>query len=190
MTNTTHESGGPGDVRAALAEPTPAPAPDDDAPATDDRDPVALVETLVRHVLALAGTWTAWDGNPVPIDDRLYTPHKAIRRVADHLVDHLAELEARLAGEEPQPDHWHASATTTQADLAPFTQDDLDEAGSRLTRLARIWANRLGALTPDQLDHSPGDGWTFRQLAFHLAGSVYYADAVGDLTPGRSDPMP
>ena len=164
-----------------------ADGPATDGPATDDRDPVALIEALVRHVLVLAGTWTAWDGHPVPIDDRLYTPHKAIRRVADHLVDHLAELEARLAGEEPQPDRWHASATTTQADLAPFTQDDLDEADSRLTRLARIWANRLGALTPDQLDHSPGDGWTFRQLAFHLAGSVYYADAVGDLNPGRSE---
>ncbi|MFC4470236.1 hypothetical protein ACFPH6_38030 [Streptomyces xiangluensis] len=79
-------------------------------------------------------------------DDRICTPHKAIRGIADHLVDHLAELEPR----------------------------------SRLTRLARIWANRLGTPTPEQLDHSPGDGWTLRQLAFHLTGSTYYADAVGD----------
>lgn len=190
MTSTVHKFGGYDENRSAPADPNPVPPPADDAPTTDDRDPVALIETLVRHVLTLAGTWTAWDGHPVPIDDRLYTPHKAIRRVADHLVDHLAEMEARLAGEEPRPDHWHASATTTPADLAPFTQDDLDEADSRLTRLARIWANRLGTLSPDQLDRSPGNGWTFRQLAFHLAGSVYYADAVGDLTPGRSDPRP
>ncbi|MCT2542497.1 hypothetical protein N0O83_06345 [Streptomyces atratus] len=137
---------------------------------------------MVDRVLALAATWTAWDGRPVPAGDRLYTPHKAIRRVADHMVDHLAEMEARLVGEETQPDHWHASATTTAADLAPFTGADLDEARSRLTRLARIWANRLDALTPDELDRSAGTGWTFRQLAFHLAESVYYADAVGDLT--------
>lgn len=144
--------------------------------------PAPAVTGMVDHVLALAATWTAWDGEPVHVDDRVYTPHKAIRRVADHLVDHLAELEARLAGETPRPDHWHASATTTAADLAPFTQEDLDEARSRLTRLARIWANRLDALTEEQLDHSPGDGWTFRELALHLKGSVYYADALGDLS--------
>ncbi|MFE6867974.1 hypothetical protein ACFVFS_15585 [Kitasatospora sp. NPDC057692] len=153
------------------------------APAVDDRDPAGLVPAMVEHVLALAGTWTAWDGRPATTDGRTYTPHKAIRRVTDHLLDHLAELEARLAGEPTQPDHWHASAATTPADLAPFTPVDLDEARSRLTRLARIWSARLTALTPDQLDHSPGTGWSFRRLAFHVAESAYYADAVGDLRP-------
>jgi hypothetical protein len=137
---------------------------------------------MVEHVLDLAATWTAWDGTPAHVDDRVYTPHKAIRRVADHMIDHLAEMEARLAGEEPQPDHWHASALTTEADRAPFTAQDLEEARSRLTRLARIWADRLDALTAAQLDHSPGDGWSFRELAHHLAESTYYADAVGDLS--------
>ncbi|MFB6715613.1 hypothetical protein ACFCZY_22730 [Streptomyces sp. NPDC056237] len=159
-------------------------APDtlDEAPVTDDRDPARILTAMVDHVLGLAGTWTGWDGRPIPADDRIYTPHKAIRRVADHMVDHLAEMEARLVGEETQPDHWHASATTTEADLTPFTEADLDEARSRLVRLARIWANRLDALTPDQLDRSPGKGWTFRQLAFHLEESAYYADSVGDLS--------
>ncbi|WP_405729747.1 hypothetical protein OG885_10910 [Streptomyces sp. NBC_00028] len=145
-------------------------------------NPARAVTGMVDHVLALAATWTRWDGRPFESDDRVYTPHKAIRRVADHLVDHLAELEARLAGEEPQADHWHASASTTEADLAPFTQQDLDEARSRLTRLARIWANRLEALSDDQLDASPGEGWSFRELARHLEGSTYYADAVGELS--------
>ncbi|KAB2344757.1 hypothetical protein [Actinomadura rudentiformis] len=154
----------------------------DETPATDDRPPSQVVNEMVDHVLELAATWTAWDGTPCPIDDRIYTPHKAIRRVADHLVDHLAEVEARLAGVGPIPDHWHASSFTDAADLAPFTQKDLDEARSRLTRLAQIWTVRLDALSPDQLDRSPGDGWTFRQIAFHLTESAYYADAVGDLT--------
>ncbi|WP_369173309.1 hypothetical protein AB5J49_37590 [Streptomyces sp. R28] len=144
--------------------------------------PADAVTAMVGHVLTLAATWPNWDGEPTHVDDRVYTPHKAIRRVADHLIDHLAELEARLAGEEPQPDHWHASTVTTEADLAPFTPQDLDEARSRLTRLARIWANRLDALSDDQLDHSPGEGWSFRELAHHLEGSTYYADAVGDLS--------
>jgi hypothetical protein len=99
----------------------------------------------------------------------------------DHLVDHLAELEARLCGVPPLPDHWHASSVTTPADMAPFGQDDLDEARSRLTRLAQVWAVRLDSLSPDQLDASPGDGWTFRQIAFHLEESTYYADAVGKI---------
>ncbi|WP_217134688.1 hypothetical protein [Streptomyces sp. AC558_RSS880] len=144
--------------------------------------PSAAVTGMVDHVLALAAGWTRWNGEPVHADGRVHTPHKAIRRVADHLIDHLAELEARLAGEEPQPDHWHASLITTGADLAPFTPQDLDEARSRLTRLARVWANRLDALTDEQLDDSPGEGWSFRELARHLTESVYYADAVGDLS--------
>ncbi|MEV5934212.1 hypothetical protein AB0L56_16080 [Streptomyces sp. NPDC052079] len=144
--------------------------------------PATAVTGMVDHVLALAGTWTHWNGEPVHVDGRVYTPHKAIRRVADHLIDHLAEMEARLAGEETQPDRWHASLVTTEADLAPFTPEDLDEARSRLTRLARIWANRLDSLTDEQLDHSPGTGWSFRELARHVQESVYYADAVGDMS--------
>ncbi|MDF3148513.1 MULTISPECIES: hypothetical protein [unclassified Streptomyces] len=149
---------------------------------TVPRPPADAVTAMVDHVLTLAATWPNWDGRPAHVDDRVYTPHKAIRRVADHLIDHLAELEARLAGEEPQPDRWHASTVTTETDLAPFTPQDLDEARSRLTRLARIWANRLDALSDAQLDHSPGEGWSFRELARHLEGSTYYADAVGDLS--------
>ncbi|MDH6453786.1 hypothetical protein RKD27_002045 [Streptomyces sp. SAI-126] len=33
-----------------------------------------------------------------------------------------------------------------------------------------------------QLDHSPGEGWTFRELALHLEESTYCADALGDLS--------
>ncbi|MDO0910706.1 hypothetical protein QQM39_07540 [Streptomyces sp. DT2A-34] len=149
---------------------------------TARRAPSAAVTAMVDHVLTLAATWPNWDGRPKHVDDRVHTPHKAIRRVADHLIDHLAELEARLAGEEPLPDQWHASALTTEADLAPFTAEPLEEARSRLTRLARIWVNRLDALSDDQLDHSPGEGWSFRELARHLGESTYYADAMGDLS--------
>ncbi|MFE9093409.1 hypothetical protein [Streptomyces sp. NPDC007264] len=159
------------------------PAPQHTAGTRSPQEALAAgVTGMVDHVLALAATWTAWDGRPCAVDDRVYTPHKVIRRVADHLVDHLAELEARLAGRRPQPDHWHASAVTTEADLAPFTRQDLDEARSRLTRLAGIWTDRLGALTDEQLDRSPGEGWSFAELARHLEGSRYYADAVGDLS--------
>ncbi|WP_203839162.1 hypothetical protein [Winogradskya humida] len=147
-------------------------------------DPAQVIEDAVAHALRLAETWTAWDREPIAVEDRIYTPHKAIRRIADHLVDHLAELEARVAGQTPLADHWHASAITTPADLAPFTSEDLDEARSRLTRLAQIWSVRLRALDDERLDRVEGDAWTLRQVAFHLE-DTFYADAVGDLSRGR-----
>ncbi|MBD0690987.1 hypothetical protein [Streptomyces sp. CBMA123] len=144
----------------------------------------ALIPETIAHVLALADTWTDWDGRPVVnADDRTYTPHKVVRRVADHLLDHLAEVEARLAGEPAAADHWHASNVTTPADLVPFTAADLDETRSRLTRLGRIWAQRVAALPEWQLDDSPGAGWSFRQIVCHLARTAaYYADSVGPTT--------
>jgi len=76
-------------------------------PIVDGRPPAAAIEDLVTHVLALAETWTAWDGRPRQSDDRVYTPHKAIRRVADHMIDHLAQLEAHIAGVPSLQDPWH-----------------------------------------------------------------------------------
>lgn len=146
-----------------------------------ENTPAKAIEDAVAHALRLARTWTAWDGKPILGDDREFTPHKAIRRIADHLVDHLAELEARVAGTTPLPDHWHASSVTTPADLAPFTQEDLDEATSRLTRLAQIWSVRLDALDDERLDRVEGDAWTLREVAFHVAESGGYADYVGEL---------
>lgn len=154
----------------------------DDAPVTDDRRPADLIDAVVAHALRLAQTWPAWDGKPRAVGDRVYTPHKAIRRLSDHLLDHLAELEARVAGQPPLPDHWHASAITTPADLAPFTVEDADEARSRLTRLAQIWTVRLEALDDERLDRPEGSARTLRQIVLHL-DSTFYVDAVADLTP-------
>lgn len=158
----------------------------DPGPAVDDRHPADVVTGMVDHVLQVSATWLQWDGRPieVPVEGeppRIYTPHKAIRRVADHLVDHLAELEARLAGRPTEPDRWHASAVTTPADLAAFTADDVDEARSRLRRLALIWDVRLRSLSGQQLDEQASAAWTLRQLAFHVAESAFYADSVGVL---------
>ncbi|GAA2981465.1 hypothetical protein GCM10010519_15210 [Streptomyces lactacystinicus] len=166
------------------SDPADTGAPD--MPPAPDRGKVelaSLVPEMVERVLVLAAGWTAWGGRPiVNADGRTYTPHKAVRRIADHLVDHLAELEARVAGEPTEPDRWHASGVTTPADLAPFTTADLDEARSRLTRLAGIWSRRITALPDEWLDDSPGTGWSFRQIVRHVSGAgYYYADSVGAL---------
>ena len=160
----------------------------DPGPVVDARSPADLVIGMVDRVLKTAQTWPLWDGRPIeaPVDcgpSRSYTPHKAMRRVTDHLIDHLAELEARLAGRPTEPDRWHASMITTPADLTAFTPDDLDEARSRLRRLALIWDVRLRSLSDQQLDESVGDAWTLRQVAFHVAESDYYSDTVGMVSP-------
>jgi len=65
--------------------------------------------------------------------------------------------------------------------MAPFEQADLDEAKSRLKRLAAMWQIRLAALPAADLDRAEGDAYTPREMAFCAVGSVFYADAVGDL---------
>ncbi|WP_433304428.1 hypothetical protein ACQP2F_14980 [Actinoplanes sp. CA-030573] len=90
-------------------------------------------------------------------------------------------MDARLAGQAPLPDHWHQSAITTQADLAPFITEDLDEARSRLTGLAQIWSIWLSSADDERLGRAGGAAWTLRQVTFHVA-STYDADALGDLS--------
>lgn len=151
-------------------------------PHTDDRDVAAVVPDAVRKVLDIAGTWLAWDGRPVHHDGNAWTPHKALRRVADHLIDHLAELECRLAGLPTLPDQWHGRTVTIDADFARFTEIELDEATSRLTRLAACYQARLTGLGPSLLDARPtDDAWTLREVVHHVANVTYYARAVGQL---------
>lgn len=147
-------------------------------------DPGIVVEEATTEVLALARTWLAWDGRPRLADDgaRIYTPHKAVRRYADHLVDHLAQVEALLAGVPTRPNGWHESAVTTPADLAPFTEVDLVEATERLTRLSRTFRLRLLTAGSGEWDRPRGDQWTLREIAVHV-GDPWYARQVGDLRP-------
>ena len=136
----------------------------------------------MTRTLELAATWIGWDGTPRVSADggRIYTPHKAIRRQADHLLDHLAETEAVLAGVPTEPDAWHASLVTTHADFAAFTEIDLDEARQRLTRLGRTFRLRLLSAGPDEWDR-PRNGWTLRVIAKHVSNS-WYAEQVGNLS--------
>lgn len=148
--------------------------------APEGANPAEVVAAGVARTLELARTWLAWDGVPIPAEDRIYTPNKVIRRYADHLVDHLAEIEALLAGAPSEPDHWHASAVTLGSDLAPFTEEDLNEASERLRRLARTYALRFAAAGPQAWDAPRHPNWTLREIVEHVA-PAWYAEAVGDL---------
>ena len=148
-----------------------------------DQNPAQLVVDGVARTLELASTWLGWDGVPRIAEDgeRIYTPNKAIRRYADHLLDHLAQIEAIVAGQESEPDHWHGSMVTFSSDWAPFTEVDRNEATQRLRRLADIYVIRLEALGPDAWDAPRGDSWTLRQIIEHVA-APWYAEQVGDLS--------
>lgn len=154
-------------------------------PDVDDRDVATVIPAAVAEVLQLAETWLGWDGRPIYRDGNAWTPHKATRRVADHLLDHLAEIECRLAGQPTLPDHWHGRMITTNADFARFTEVDLDEATSRLTRLAACYQARLGGLDAQVLDARPDDAtWTIREVAHHVSHVTSYARKVGRLCEG------
>jgi len=158
----------------------------EERPPVDDRDLGEAIEQMVEHVLGLAQTWLSWDGRPISGLGRRYTPHKAVRRVADHMIDHLAQLEAHLAGVPSFPDEWHGSAITTEADMAPFRKEDLDEARSRLRRLAQVWQIRLRSIPAEEMDTSEGDAFTPREIACCAAESGDYADAIGVIGPTRA----
>jgi hypothetical protein len=149
-----------------------------------DTNPAHAVVDSVEHSLRLAKTWLTWDGQPRHTADgeRIYTPHKVVRRIADHIVDHLAEVEALLAGAPTQVDKWGASMVTTEADGAVFTDVDLVEAEQRLRRLARTFELRYVAAGPATWDAPRGDNWTLREIATHLADVRWYADQLGDLS--------
>jgi hypothetical protein len=152
---------------------------DRERPKIDQRPPADAISEMVETVLDLARTWPAWDGTPCAGEDRIYTPHKAIRRVTDHMIDHLAQLEAHVAGASSVPDTWHGSYMTTVADMAPFYEQDFIEAQNRLLRLAQLWRLRLAAMADEELDAADGENYTPREMAFCAAGSSFYAEAVG-----------
>jgi hypothetical protein len=158
----------------------------DDAPAVDDRDPATLIPAAVEEIVELAVTWLAWDGAPVLGDGNAWTPLKALRRITDHLLDHLAEIEAALAGQPTVPDGWLGRTVTLESDWARFTEADLNEASNRLLRYAELYRVRLGGLSAAELDLARPSAWTVRQIAPTVAGVTYYAHQVGDLTPGAS----
>ncbi|WP_203710657.1 hypothetical protein [Asanoa siamensis] len=142
-----------------------------------------LIQQSVDEVLGRAAGWLGWDGRPVCRDGNAWTPHKAIRRVTDHLIDHLAEIDCRLAGLPTIPDEWHGRAVTTDADFARFTEVDLDEARSRLTRLAGCYRARLQPLDAATLDEKPADAWSIREVVEHVANITYYARMLDPAEP-------
>ena len=148
-------------------------------------NPGQLVVDAVEACLALARTWHGWDGRPIArIEEgkpNAWMPYKALRRITDHLIDHLHQVEALLAGAEPIPDTWHGRLITFDTDWSRFTEADFDEACSRLRRLARWYVLRYQAAGEAAWDEPRSGEWTLREIAEHVAGVTWYAEQVGSL---------
>jgi hypothetical protein len=106
---------------------------------------------------------------------------KALRRITDHLIDHLHEVQALLAGADPMPDAWHGRLVTLDADWARLTEPDFDEAQSRLRRLARTYLLTYEMAGPAQWDAPRDPAWSLREIADHVSHVYAYAEYVGRL---------
>jgi hypothetical protein len=149
-------------------------------------NPTQPIVDAVEDILSLAESWLAWGGRGLTGRDEdgvvnVWTPHKALRRVTDHLLDHLQEVEALLVGTEPMADGWHGRMATLDADWARFTEIDLENARQRLRRIARTYLLRYRAAGPEEWDRPRGDARTLRAIAEHVAQVRWYAEQVGRL---------
>jgi len=136
------------------------------------------------------------DARPAPLSASggvhryTYTPRKALRRVLDHTLDHLNQIDQWLAwrndGKVPTPtDGWVPSTVTLLGDLLPLSQPDLEAWLWRIDQSARLLVQRAAGLTEAELDwEPPHEGWPLRRVFHHVARSeLLYAAALDEALP-------
>jgi hypothetical protein len=129
---------------------------------------------------------------PAGVERYSYTPRKTLRRVLDHALDHLNQIDQWLAwqrtGVVPTPtDGWVSSTVTLPDDRLPLPPEALAAWLWRIDQAARLVAQRAAALTEEELDWLPPDGgWPLRRVLHHLARSErLYAAALDEALPDR-----
>ena len=128
------------------------------------------------------------------VDLYTYTPRKPLRRVLDHSLDHLNQIEQwrrwRSEGVVPTPtDGWVGSTVTLPEDTLPLTRSDLQAWLWRIDLAMGLMVERARRLGHDALDwQPPGGGWPLRRVLHLVARSeVLYASAFDDALP--DDPV-
>jgi len=123
-----------------------------------------------------------------------YTPRKPLRRVLDHALDHLNQIDQwqrwRSDGVVPVPtDGWASSTVTLPEDRLPLTAADLNAWLWRIDQAMRLLTQRAAGLSDDDLDWQPPDGgWPLRRVLHHVARSeVLYAASFDEALP--DDPI-
>lgn len=119
-----------------------------------------------------------------------YTPRKPLRRVLDHALDHLNQIDQwqrwRRDGVVPTPtDGWVGSTVTLPEDRLPLTASDLDAWLWRIDQASRLLVQRAASLGEEELDWQPPDGgWPLRRVLHHVARSeVLYASSFDEALP-------
>jgi uncharacterized damage-inducible protein DinB len=131
---------------------------------------------------------------PAGVGRYTYTPRKALRRVLDHTLDHLNQIDQWLAwkahGAVPAPtDGWAPSTVTLPEDRLPLGHADLESWLWRIDQAARLIAQRAAALGAAELDWTPPDGgWTLRRVLHHLARCERLYGAALDEALPDADP--
>lgn len=161
-------------------------------------DPAREVLAVMTHELFFRLT----DARPAPLTASagvsrfVYTPRKTLRRVLDHALDHLNQIDQWLAWQHhgiiPTPtDGWVPSTITLPDDRLPLAPADLDAWLWRIDQATRLVVQRAAALSEAELDWLPPDGgWPLRRVLHHLARSerLYAAsldEALADDDPAR-----
>lgn len=129
------------------------------------------LERLIRH-----------DPTRLVVADEMhsYTPRTILRRVLDHALDHLNQVDQWLAwqqqGTVPRPtDGWASSEDTMPEDFQPLSPKELQSWLWRIDLSLGMVAKRAGQLSEQQLDWTPPDGgWSLRQMFYHLAFTETY----------------
>ncbi len=132
---------------------------------------------------------------PAGVGRYTYTPRKVLRRVLDHALDHLNQIDQWLAwrrdGLVPTPtDGWVPSTVTLPDDVLPLAPADLEAWLWRIDQAARLVQQRAAGLGEAQLDWCPPDGgWPLRRVLHHLARSErLYAAALDEALPADDAP--
>jgi hypothetical protein len=130
---------------------------------------------------------------PEPAPDRTrytYTPRKVLRRVLDHALDHLNQIDQWRAwqrhGVPPTPtDGWASSTVTLTEDRLPLADADLEAWLWRIDQAIRLLAGHADELTDEELDWTPPDaGWPLRRVIHHVARCEgLYATALDEAPP-------
>ena len=190
----------------AVAAGTLAPAPQDPARHVETAHAQARrhLARLTRHdpareVLAVMTDelfFRLTDARPAPLTAPagvtrfVYTPRKALRRVLDHALDHLSQIDQWLAwqhhGVVPTPtDGWAPSTVTLPDDRLPLAPADLDAWLWRIDQATRLVVRRAEQLSLAELEWLPPDGgWPLRRVLHHLARSErLYAAALDEALP-------
>src|SRR5438552_10785136 len=124
------------------------------------------------------------------VDSYTYTPRKPLRRVLDHALDHLNQIEQwqrwRRDGVVPTPtDGWVPSTVTLPEDRLPLTAADLAAWLWRIDLAMSLLIQRAARLGEEELDWQPPDGgWALRRVLHHVARSeVLYAASLDEALP-------